>query len=105
MSCSVAADGVKAGHADNIVLLVDLLVKRNLQHGSSNCLSRSLHKCGLQCDGMVAILCSHDPGVVVLVSSIVLTAAIFGLLNTVQRWRPLAINQKSNIYFYYSMPL
>ena len=48
LSCSVAADGVKADLADNIVLLVEYLVKRKLKRESSKCLSRSLHKCGLQ---------------------------------------------------------
>ena len=46
--CSVAANDVEADHADDIVLLVEYLVKRKLKHGSSNCLSRSLHERTLQ---------------------------------------------------------
>ena len=46
--CSVAADDVNADHADDIALLVEYLVKRKLKHGSSNCLSRSLHERTLQ---------------------------------------------------------
>ena len=41
--CSVAADDVEADNADDIAVLVEELVKRKLQHRSSNCLSRSCY--------------------------------------------------------------
>ena len=41
LCASMLCSGVTAGHADNILLLVEYLVKRNLKHESINCLSRS----------------------------------------------------------------
>ena len=46
--CSVAAADVEVDHTDLIALLVEQLVKQKLKHGSSNCLSRSLHERTLQ---------------------------------------------------------
>ena len=51
----VAADDVQADHADDIADHADdhaddmrTIVKRRLRHGSSKCLSLSLHECWLQ---------------------------------------------------------
>ena len=41
--CSVAAADVEADDNDSIVLLMEYFLKRELKHGSSNCLGRSLH--------------------------------------------------------------
>ena len=55
VSCFVAADDLKADHADDIADHADdhaddmrTIVKRRLRHGSSKCLSLSLHECWLQ---------------------------------------------------------
>ena len=60
---SEAAAVVESNVADDIDLLLEYLVKRKLKHGSSNCLSNSLHERTLQCDGMIAVLCIKLQGV------------------------------------------